>query len=83
MGGGGEVTKRKIRKGKTLTSGMEESGEQCNVVFAFIVTEPASECACAEGLLYSPPPTSRSHNNLRNKNICIFINYCRRNKGNA
>jgi hypothetical protein len=25
---------------------MEEHGEQCTVVFAFIVTEPASECVC-------------------------------------
>jgi hypothetical protein len=32
---------------------MEESGEQCTVVFALIVTEPGSECVqvhvCAEG----------------------------------
>jgi hypothetical protein len=26
--------------------GAEESGEQCTVVFALIVTEPASECVC-------------------------------------
>ncbi len=28
---------------------MEESGEQCTVVFALIVTKPASECVCGWG----------------------------------
>ncbi len=26
---------------------IEEPGEQCTVVFALILTEPASECVCA------------------------------------
>ncbi len=29
---------------------MEESGEQCTVVFALTVTEPASEFVCVEGV---------------------------------
>ena len=28
---------------------MEEHGKQCTVVFALIVTEPASECVCVGG----------------------------------
>jgi hypothetical protein len=28
---------------------MGESGEQCTVVFALLVTEPASECVCGGG----------------------------------
>ncbi len=37
-------------KPKLLERGgiMEEPGEQCTVVFALIVTEPASECVCVE-----------------------------------
>jgi hypothetical protein len=33
---------------------IEEPGEQCNIVFALIVTEPASECE--GGLQHSPSP---------------------------
>ncbi len=33
----------------SASSYMEESGEQCTVVFALIVTEPASECVCEDG----------------------------------
>jgi hypothetical protein len=29
---------------------MEELGEQCTVVFALIVTKPASECVCVWGV---------------------------------
>jgi hypothetical protein len=39
---------------------MEEPGEQCIVVFALIVTEPAIVSVCTwggGGLLTSPPPT--------------------------
>jgi hypothetical protein len=52
-----------------MVGSKEESGEQCTVVFAIIVTEPLSECvytvyACVEGgggpgdesLLWGPPP---------------------------
>ncbi len=42
---------------------MEESGEKCTVVFALIVTEPASECMCVRGGggggVYEPPPPPR------------------------
>ncbi len=33
-------------KTRSINSG---TGEQCTVVFAFIFTEPASECVCVEG----------------------------------
>jgi hypothetical protein len=36
----------------TNSGTMEESGDQWNVVFAQIVTEPASECVLGGGLLY-------------------------------
>jgi hypothetical protein len=37
---------------------MEEPGNQCTVVFALIVTEPASECVCVwrEAGAAKPPP---------------------------
>ncbi len=43
---------------------MEESGEQCTVVFALIVTEPASECMCVRGrgcYIRPPPPLAGSN----------------------
>ncbi len=43
-GKGGGGVRMKIYHHSPFT--MEESGEQCTVVFALIVTEPASECVC-------------------------------------
>ncbi len=45
---------------------MEESGEQCTVVFAFIVTELAREYVEKEVRVIAlpPPPTSQLRNNL-------------------
>jgi len=42
---------------KTQLSSMEEPGEQCTVVFALIVIEPANECVGrrGEGRLLHPP----------------------------
>jgi hypothetical protein len=44
-----------------LGSTMEEPGEQCTVVFALLVTEPASDCVNAGGegnvgVALPPPP---------------------------
>jgi hypothetical protein len=40
---------------------MEESGNQCTVVFALIVTEQASEFVCGRGGVQQPPrPSPRS-----------------------
>ncbi len=33
----------------SIVGTMEEPGEQCTVVFALIVTEPATECVCVWG----------------------------------
>jgi hypothetical protein len=38
-----------------LLQAMKEPGEQCNVVFALIVTEQVSECACV-GRCFTPHP---------------------------
>ncbi len=38
---------------------MEENGEQCTVVFALFVTEPASELVCVAGRLLYIPLTPR------------------------
>jgi hypothetical protein len=42
---------------------MEESREQCTVVFALIVTKPASECVCLwmAGVAVPPPPPPPLH----------------------
>ncbi len=44
---------------------MEEPGEKCTVVFAFIVTEPASECVYVGGWggSHTALPTSWFRNN--------------------
>jgi len=49
----------KLGEKKTFKMAVEKSGEQCTVVFAGIVTEPASECVCVcgvEGDMRTPPP---------------------------
>ncbi len=45
---------------------MEENGEQCTVVFALFVKEPASEFVCVAGGCYTSPlpPASLFLNNL-------------------
>jgi hypothetical protein len=61
---------------------MDESGEQCTVVFALIVTKSASECVCGCGggnMIYTPsppPPTSptrRFRNNLYKDDMLYAI----------
>ncbi len=39
---------------------MEEPGEQCTIVFALFVTEPASECVWGAAIPPLPPPLSGS-----------------------
>ncbi len=52
---------------------MEEPGEQCTVVFALIVLEPASESVYV-GLLH-PLPTSRFRNNLCKDDSGLFSRF--------
>jgi hypothetical protein len=47
---------------------MEESGEQCTVVFVLTVMEQAIECVCVE----APPPPSRFRNNLGKDDSALF-----------
>ncbi len=66
---------------------MEEPGEQCTVVFALIVTEPASECVCRGGggggwgaappppPPPPPPPTRRFRNNLWKDDSALFFRF--------
>ncbi len=60
-------------------AGMEESGEQDTLVFAFFVTELATEFwmfVCAGGMLYRPPPpTSRFRNNLCTDDSELFSRF--------
>jgi hypothetical protein len=62
---------------------MPESGEQSRVVFALIVTEPASECVCVEGGMVAsalPPPTSMFRNNLFKDDSALFSRFLRGQK---
>ncbi len=52
---------------------MEEPEEQCTVVFALIVTEPASECVGVGGGCYTPPLTSRFRNSLWKDDSALFF----------
>jgi hypothetical protein len=50
---------------------MEEPGEQCTVVFALTVTEPAGRW---RGVWQQPPPpTSRFRNNLCKDDSAVFL----------
>jgi hypothetical protein len=51
---------------------MEESGEQGTVVFALIVTEPASESVCMWPHLN---PSSRFYNNLCKDDTALFSRF--------
>ncbi len=51
-----------------IVATMEESGEQCIVVFAFVVTEPASECVCV-----ATQPTTRSLRNNQCKDDSALL----------
>ncbi len=66
--------------------GIEEPREQCTVVFALIVTDPASECVClclwtgcreGGGATTPPclPPTSRFRNNLCKDDSALFSRF--------
>jgi hypothetical protein len=70
----------------------EDPGEQCTVVFALIVTEPASECVCKGGGATPPPPTSRFLNILCKDDSAMFsrflhgavqLKYSRREKSSS
>ncbi len=61
---------------------VEESREQCTVVFALIVTEPDSENVCVEevegggGFLHSPlPPNNRFRDNLCKDDNAFFFRF--------
>ncbi len=59
---------------------VEEPGEQCTVVFALIVTEPAGECMCVGGggcYIYPPSPLlySRLRNNLWKDDSALFSRF--------
>ncbi len=60
-------------------STMEEPEEQDTVVFALIVTEPASECVCGGGgggLHYThPPTTSHFRNNSCKDDSALFSRF--------
>ncbi len=51
---------------------MEETGEQCTVVFALIVMEPASDCLCVWGDFVINTPTTRVRNNLCKGDSTLF-----------
>jgi hypothetical protein len=56
---------------------MEETGEQCTVVFALIVLEPASDCLCVwgEGDIVINTPTPRVRNNLCKGDSTLFSRF--------
>jgi hypothetical protein len=55
----------RIQVRESWVSPVEEPGEQCTVVFALLVTEPAGECVCGGGgVLHPLPPTSQFGNSL-------------------
>ncbi len=56
---------------------MEEPGEQWTVVFALIVTEPASGCVClcVEGVQRGGPANSRFRNNLYKDDSALFSRF--------
>ncbi len=51
-----EIRNGDIVNNHFIVESIEESGEQCTVVFASIVTEPASERVCVCGGGGHPPP---------------------------
>ncbi len=55
---------------------MEEFGEQFTVVFACIVTQPASDCVCVcvegGGLLYTPPPQPVPEQSMQRRQ-CVVL----------
>jgi hypothetical protein len=58
----------------------DDSGEQSTVVFALIVTEPASECVCVEwggGVALSPPPrhANRFYNSFCKDDSALFSRF--------
>jgi hypothetical protein len=54
----GSFQTKRICSAFQLILSMEEPGEQCNIVFVVIITEPASECVCVwgKGGNHTPPP---------------------------
>jgi hypothetical protein len=55
---------------------MEEPGELCIVVFAFIVTKPANECVCGGGGgVGVAAPSSRFHYNLCKDDSASFSRF--------
>jgi len=56
---------------------IEGTGEQCTVVFAFIVTEPSSEFVCGGGSCCTPrlPSTCRFRNILCKDDSVLFSTY--------
>ncbi len=73
---GGSIYHEKLPELFGFHFGMEESGEQCTVVFVFIVTEPASKCVCMEGggsvTIYAKTTVDCSRESSMNLGICSF-----------
>jgi hypothetical protein len=61
-----------FKKSSTRGSAMEEPGEQCTVVFALIVTEPASEAW--EGC-YNPTLLLALRNNIFKDDSALFSRF--------
>jgi hypothetical protein len=59
-----------VERSTLMAEYMDESGEQCTIVFALIVAQPASECVCRGGGGATP---SRFRNNFCKDDSALFF----------